>query len=294
VRLAIRKGCLLTVAATVSAAFLSLTAGCQSRTAPAPASPTALTPYTAPDQSASAGIPSGWQVVRGQQTAIAMTGPGGVSLTLGATFIAKNAPFQLGQKGSNGIDLTMPYSATLAQKFGMIVEQGAAIGGTPISQFAVASTTPLQLPPTLGQCSRFIAGYSASKGPMKIMAVFCSLPLDPGGDYKNIMLYAEAPSTTAAQVAPVAQSVFQSYRIPTDWLQRKLAPVNGPAPGAATGGTNSAATTAMNNARAAAIMQSTTIGVIGANNSANCFDLGVLRQTPTYELPRSCGGTKPD
>ncbi len=39
---------------------------------------------------------------------------------------------------------------------------------------------------------------------------------------------------------------------------------------------------------------STTIGIVGADNSNNCFDLAVLRQTATSELPRSCGGTKPD
>jgi len=30
------------------------------------------------------------------------------------------------------------------------------------------------------------------------------------------------------------------------------------------------------------------------NNMANCFDLSVLRETPTYNLPKSCGGSKPD
>jgi len=38
----------------------------------------------------------------------------------------------------------------------------------------------------------------------------------------------------------------------------------------------------------------TMMGIAGADNSANCFDLSVLRETPTYELPRSCGGSKPD
>jgi hypothetical protein len=39
---------------------------------------------------------------------------------------------------------------------------------------------------------------------------------------------------------------------------------------------------------------STILGEAGADNSANCFDLSVLRETPTRDLPRSCGGTKPD
>jgi hypothetical protein len=39
---------------------------------------------------------------------------------------------------------------------------------------------------------------------------------------------------------------------------------------------------------------STIGGEVGADVSANCFDLAVLRETPNYLLPRSCGGTKPD
>jgi glycerol dehydrogenase-like iron-containing ADH family enzyme len=70
------------------------------------------------------------------------------------------------------------------------------------------------------------------------------------------------------------------------WLEKKLAPFTAPPPAAAT----AAATTAA----AAAINKATMQGLAGANNSANCFDLSVLRETPTYDLPRSCGGTKPD
>jgi hypothetical protein len=47
-------------------------------------------------------------------------------------------------------------------------------------------------------------------------------------------------------------------------------------------------------AAAAMINSSTMLGEAGANNFANCFDLSVLRETPTSQLPRSCGGTKPD
>jgi hypothetical protein len=65
-------------------------------------------------------------------------------------------------------------------------------------------------------------------------------------------------------------------------LKKKLAPFYAPPPpmpvGGGGGGMNS----------------STILGEAGADNSANCFDLSVLRETPTRDLPRSCGGTKPD
>jgi hypothetical protein len=128
-------------AVTVAVGFLCFTTGCKAPTKPS--SPPQLTPYTAPDQSASVGVPPGWQVTSGQQTAITMTGPGNVMVSLGFTVVAKNAAFQLGQRGSNGVDLTMPYSAPLAQKLAMILEQGAALSGQSLSEFQVASSTPL-------------------------------------------------------------------------------------------------------------------------------------------------------
>jgi hypothetical protein len=261
-----------------------VTAGCQSAKPAATAAPTAqLQTYTASDQSASAGIPAGWKVTQGGNTVIQMTGPQGVEVSLGYTFIAKNAAFQLGQRAANGIDLSMPYTASLGQKLTMIVEENSAISGKTVSQIVINSSTPIQLPATLGQCARLVASFTGQQGPMKMMVVFCSLSLDAGGDYKNILLEAQASAAVAAQVAPTAQAIFRSYRIPATWLQRKLAPQNA-AP--AVSGNEAAAIAAIN--------RTTAIGIQGANTSANCFDLAVLRQTPTYELPRSCGGTQPD
>jgi hypothetical protein len=280
-----RDFCPSLLSTAVSLVTVSLASGCHAQQPAGGAAPAAqLQPYTAPDQSASAGVPSGWKVTNGQQTVITMTGTQGETLSLGNTLAAQNGAFQAGKRG-NGIDLFMPYTATLAQKLTMIVQQNAAVAGKPAPQLSIASSTPIQLPPALGQCGRFVAGVSGQSGAMKIMAVFCSLPPDSAGAYKNIMLLAQAPAATAAQSAPTAQAVFQSYRIPASWLQRKLAPLHAP-PVAA----NSAAATLA----AAKINSATIAGEVGADNSANCFDLAVLRQTPNYQLPRSCGGTKPD
>ncbi len=278
--IALRNSSLFLVATAASFVSIPISAYGQATTA-SPA--IQLQKYTAADQSASAGVPAGWQVTKGEQTVIQMSGPQGVTVSLGTTVVAKNAAFQPGQRASNGIDLSMPYAATLPQKLGMVMQQAAATSGKAFSQFTISSATPLQLPPTLGQCARFVAGFSGEQGPTKLMAVFCSLPLDAGGAYKNILLYAQAPAAVAAQAAPVAQAVFRSYSIPTPWLQKKLAP-HFVAP--AVSGNPAAA--------AAMINRSTIIGAAAANNSANCFDLSVLRETPTYDLPRSCGGTKPD
>jgi hypothetical protein len=273
--------------AAVSSVFVlgTVSAGGQSaKPAGANAAPPAiqLQPYTASDQSASAGVPSGWKVTSGAGTLIQMTGPAGEAVSLGTTMVARNAAFQPGQKPANGIDLAMPYAATLPQKLTMILEQGAAAAGKSAPNVTIDSATQLPLPAAVGQCGRFVADLTGQQGAMKLLAVFCSLPVDSGGTYKNIMLLAQAPAASAAQVAPTAQAIFQSYRIPAAWLQKKLAPFTAPPPAAETA------------AVAGAINRSTALGMAGADNSANCFDLGVLRETPTYDLPRSCGGTKPD
>ena len=280
-----RKPCLSVAASAGLLVFASLSAGCQSTkpanaAAPAAAAAVQLTPYTASDQSASAGVPAGWQVTRGSGTIIQMSGPQGETVSLGNTLVAQNAAFQLGQKAANGVDLSMPYTATLEQKLTMLVQQSSVTAGKQVPQMTIDSTTPLQLPAAIGQCARFVADVTGQQGQTKMLAVYCSLPLDPGGRYKNIMLVAQAPAAVAAQAAPTAQAIFQSYRIPGPWLQAKLAPAPPPGMSAA--------------AAAAMINRSTVIGAIGVDNSANCFDLSVLRETPQALLPRSCGGLRPD
>jgi hypothetical protein len=245
--------------------------------AQAPAAPSIqLQPYTAPDKSAAASVPSGWKVTTGSQTFIQMSGPQGETINLGKTFIARNAPFQAGQRGTGGADLSMPYTATLAQKLAMILDQGAALGGKPAPQITITSGTPIQMPPALGQCGRFVADISSPQGSMKIMGALCSLPLDSGGAFKNIMLLAQAPASVATQDAPIAQAVFASYQIPTSMLVRKLAPFTAVpiiVPG---------------------VMPRGGAFPMPDDTSADCFDLGVIRALPPSQLPQKCGGRLPN
>jgi len=238
-----------------------------------------LKPYTAPDESVSAGVPPGWTVTKGGDTVVVMTGTRGETIFLGDTIVARNAPYVAGQRSDNGIDIYMPYSASLAQKFTMIIEQGVALAGGQPPQLKIASSTPIAMPPALGQCARFVADGSSVAGPIKVMASACSLPLDSGGTYKNILLMAQAPSVIASEDAPIAQAVFASYRVPAAMLQRKLAPFTAPpivmsSPGAAR-------------------MPAMPAGAFGVDTS-QCFDLVVIRETPKSQLPMSCGGTRPN
>ncbi len=242
-------------------------------------SPISLTPYTSPDQTVSAGVPQGWTVTKGSETVVVMTGTRGETIFLGDTIVARNAPFVQGQRSDNGIDISMPYSSALAQKFTMMIEQGVALAGGQPPQLKITSATPIAMPPTLGQCGRFVADGSSSAGPIKVMASVCSLPLDSGGNYKNILLMAQAPSVIAAEDAPIAQAVFSSYRVPAAMLQRKLAPFTAPP--------------IVVSSPAGARMPVMPAGASGGDTS-QCFDLVVIRETPKNQLPVSCGGTRPN
>jgi hypothetical protein len=242
-----------------------------------------LQPYTAPDQSASAGVPSGWTVSKGEQTVIQMTGPKGETIFLGYAAIARNAPFQLGQRGTGGVDLSMPYTASLVQKLTMILQQGASLGGKSIPQVELTSGTPIHLPPAMGQCGRFVANTTSADGAMKIMGAICSFPIDTAGVYKNVMLLAIAPASVATEDAPIASAVFSSYRIPPAMLQRKLAPFTAPPPRIPMGGGGGGG-----------MMPSIIGGQIGSDVSSTCFDLGVIRALPPRQLPQECGGEAPN
>lgn len=255
-----------------------------------PAAPQ-LQPYTAPDNSASAGVPPGWKVATGKDTFIQMTGPKGETIFLGDTIVAHDGSFRLGQRGTAGIDFSMPHSATLTQKLTMIVDQSAVLGGKPNPHFTVTSASPIQFPPALGQCGRFVATMNAGSGSMKATGAYCSFPLDHGGNFKNIMLLAQAPSAVAAADAPIVTAVFASYKIPAAMLKKKLAPFT-PAP--------TVMTLAHGGAKPG--VSPVTIPVTNpvmnpgasADVSATCFDLAVIRALPTRQLPRECGGQAPN
>jgi hypothetical protein len=236
-----------------------------------------LTPYTTPDQTASAGVPSGWKA-SGSETVITMTGPQSETLTLGRTFIARNGAFQPGQKPGSPADLTMPFNAPLTQKLIMIYQQAAALSGKPQPQITFTSATPIKVPAILGQCGRFVANLNGGPEPLKIMGLFCSFPLDTGGTYKNVLLGAQAPAASAAQEAPIAQAVISSYRIPQAMLARKLAPVTAPPPPASAGPG----------------MSSTLWAQQQSDIMATCMDEGVIREYGPRQLPRECGGLAPN
>jgi hypothetical protein len=279
----------MAVASLMVAASAKLSAAGQAPQASSGAATPALQPYTAPDQSAQAGVPPGWKVVKGGQTVVQMTGPNGETISLGQTFVVRNAPLQLGQQPSNGVDLSMPNSANLADKFTMLEQWGASLAGAGDPQVHFASSAPIQLSIPNVQCGRGTGTMNSKSGQVAFGLLICSLPVDTGGTYKLMFKRATAPPNVASQEAALAGAVFASYRVPSAQLQLKFAPHTAPPPPP-----QQMMAPGVGNAATAATNAATMNMMRGGQVSSDCMDLGVIREEPNWQLPQECGGRAPN
>jgi hypothetical protein len=182
-----------------------------------------LQSYTAPDKSASAGVPPGWQVTNAGSGAIDMTGPQGEAVDF-KIIVAHDGPFQLGQRGPNGADLTMPSSARLSDKLVMVLDQQAALKGMPVPQVKYLYQAPIKMPSGMGQCGMFAISAAAGANSGDAMGIFCSLNDSSAQFFKTFLMYGAAPTTIAAQTVPTVEAIFKSYKLAPGWTQKILSP----------------------------------------------------------------------
>jgi hypothetical protein len=267
--------------------FVSAQAPAKPSTAPA-APPVQLQPYTAQDQSVSAGVPSGWKVVSAAGGSINMSGPQGETINFGDVFVAHDGPFQLGQRGPGAALMAMPSSAKLTDKLVMFLQQEESLGGRPVAQIKFIYATPIQVPATAGQCGMFAVAFSAPAAPAEGMGVFCSLPPDTAQLFKIVLVLATAPASIATQTAPTAAAIYNSYKIAPGWVQKMLSPYTPPPGGASLGaGAGGAAQTQMY-LNAMANQQR------AIDHGFRCADAGILGDGSNWETPRECGGWAPN
>jgi hypothetical protein len=233
-----------------------------------------LTPYTAPDNSASVGVPAGWKVTKGANAVIQMSGPQGESISLGNTLYVRNGAFQAGQKASGPISMSMPYQATLNQKYVMLWQQATAISGQPQPQVNFISATPIPIAKTIAECAIYLGTKTTAQGTTKFESRFCSLPLDSGGTFKLFYMNADIPAALAAQERATAEAVLTSYQLAPATVKvlfQPRTPIVWALPKGGAGG-----------------MSSTQYGEMMADHSSECMDLGVIREVPEGKLPSYC------
>jgi hypothetical protein len=182
----------------------------------------------APDGSASAGLPKGWRVIKSGQMVIDAVGPQGEAAQLGNTAVVRDPSGPPAAARLGGVDMEMPYATPLPEKFVRIVRHV-----DPANQVSINNSTEFKVAPQMGQCARIVGDITTKDGvPKKFESLFCSLPPDVARIYKNVFRLVMAPAQVAAQEGPMLEAVLTSYRVPPQMLQRMLAPVVGPAPGA--------------------------------------------------------------
>jgi len=264
-------------------AFVSVRAQAKPSTAPA-APPVQLQPYTAQDQSVSAGVPTGWKVISAAGGSINMSGPQGETINFGDVFLAHDGPFQLGQRGPGAAVMTMPSSAKLSDKLVMFLQQEQSLAGKPVAQVKFIYATPLQGPANMGQCGMFAVDFS---GTTKGMGVFCSLPPDTAQLFKIVLLMGTAPSAIAAQTVPTVEAVYNSYKIAPGWVQKMLSPYTLPASASPGQGAGSAAETQM-------YLQAMANNQRVIDQGFTCANANILGNGSNFETPRECGGWAPN
>jgi hypothetical protein len=221
------------------------------------ASTTTLKTVTNSDKTASVGLPDGWKLAKGSNGYIYVTGPNDDRINLGASIVAKNAP--AGTSVGSGAMFALPYSASLKDKYTTIVQLGAAQQGLPKLQLTFASQT----------------GGGQSR---KFEAVLCSLQPDYLGFYKNIVFLANIPANRVAQDRAIVEQIVSSYRLTPDMFKKLLSSYTPlpPHPAAAISGAVSG------------------MAPYEDPTNSDCFDYNVIRESPPWEVPMHCGGTKPE
>jgi hypothetical protein len=180
----------------------------------------------APDGSASARLPPGWHLIKSGQMVIDAAGPNGETASLGNTAIARDPGGPPAAAKLGGVDMVMPYATPLPEKFLRLVKHA-----DPADQLTIINSTELKVGRQLGQCARIVGDLATKDGPKKFESLFCSLPPDVAGIYKNLFRLVTVPARLARQERPMLEAILTSYRLPQQMLQRMLAPVVGPPAG---------------------------------------------------------------
>ncbi len=236
---------------------------------PAPSTP--LQTYTAPDNSATVGVPAGWKVTKAAYAEIQMSGPKGEAISLGNTLLIHSGTYRPGQN-----PMAIPNQATLTEKLEAVWQDAAMISGFSGARVSVSSAKPVPLG-KIAQCGIFLGSLTNAQGPQNFETRFCSLPVDSNGVYKLFWMNATIPVSLAAQERATAEAVLSSYRPSLASLKAILRPATPPLPPMGwvvpSGYSGDS---------------STVYGEIMAQESSDCMDEGVIREEPEEDLPSYC------
>jgi hypothetical protein len=278
-------------------------------TAATDSSPQGLKQYVLPDHTASVMLPDTWKVTQTGVALIVAQGPNGELAMFGILVPAHDGT-------TTSITpqlLNQPYSADPKDKFTQSLAWVRTRNGKSAVQIQFLSATAIpKTPPAFGTCTNLTALVSAGgPGQLGVEADQCSMPVDAAGNYKNFFKVVGVAAAQAKQERSALEAILGSYQLNPAALQQVqkgsasksgAGASAGAPPGGSGSGSSSALTwaqaiaqvnamkqaSALTTARANAITSSTISGMVGANNAANNFDMGVIRgDTPVYAVGQS-------
>jgi len=203
-----------------------------------------LTTVTTKDQSASVGLPAGWQLSAGQSGmgTIVAGGPNGEVVSLALTFSATdpnnaNAKRTRQIVASGGLRNTVyanafyyPYGADPGKTFVDIVHNAQQRAGMQPADYKITSESPAQLLPN-AHCFHLTgtADLHDGKGTRDLNMIFCAGAEGPAsGMWLSDVYGYTAPQTVAAKEQATLAAVVQSFKSNARVVSQQTAAIAGP------------------------------------------------------------------
>jgi hypothetical protein len=287
-------------------------AAADSASTPVAAPTLPLKQYVLADHTASVMLPETWKVTQTGVALIQAQGPNGELAMFGILIPAHDAS----TTSITPTVLNQPYSADAKDKFTQSLAWVRTRNGKGAVPIQFVSASPFKAPAAFGSCTNLTALLGADgQGQLAVEADQCSMPVDSAGNYKNFFKVVGVSAAMAKQERSTLEAILGSYQLNAAAIrqvQKAGAPATAAAgapagsaragAGAAANGNGSALTwaqaiaqvnamkqaSAITTMQANAINSSTYAGMRGAQNSANNFDMGVVRgDTPVYATGQS-------
>ena len=177
------------------------------------APPAALRRFTAPDNSASVGVPDGWQA-KGNQGTMMISGPHGESVGLNLTRLATAGQRQLYGAPNNAGKIVYPYNVDLTRAFPDIFQQFWRVNGGNPTGLQIARAEPVAGPP--GQRCAHVTGQvnlgGQAGGTEEMNALLCTAAPGPMGNYMVMLSLALLPPAVADKERATVAGILGSFQ----------------------------------------------------------------------------------
>ena len=200
-----------------------------------------LRTVTTQDQSASVGLPQGWQMGQGGQGTIFASGPNGenvsLDLTLGATDPNNPAAQRTRQiVAAGGLRNTVyanafyyPYGADPGRTFVDLVHHVEQKAGMQLADFRITSESPAQLMPN-ARCFHLegTADFHNGKGTYELNDIYCIGQEGRAGGWGSYVFGYTVPQAIAAKERATLGAIVQSFRMNQRVVNQEAAAIAGP------------------------------------------------------------------